>query len=175
MRVEIGHILSAKHLGWVAVVFFTVLLSTLSAQGPEKEWRVGASKADITPEEPIRLSGYGSRTQPTIEIDDRLFTRAMCLQYGEQPPLILVSLDAIGLSAFLTDQIHAKLKELYSLERKQVVLCTTHSHTAPQLDDVLPNLYSTPLTEVRTDPACPTSVARQSTRLFESSENRSNA
>ena len=147
MRAEIGHILSAKCLGCVAVVLFTVLPGMLSAQGPEKEWQVGASKADITPDMPVRLSGYGSRTQPTSEIDDRLFARAICLKHGQQPPLVLVSLDAIGLSASLTDRIHAKLKKLYSLERKQVVLCTSHSHTGPQLDDVLPNLYSTPLTE----------------------------
>jgi putative membrane-bound dehydrogenase-like protein len=148
MRAEIGHILSAKCLRFVAVAFLTVLPGMLSAQDPEKEWQVGASKADITPDMPVRLSGYGSRTQPTSDIDDRLFARAMCFKHGQQKPLILVSLDAIGLSASLTDRIHAKLKELYSLERKQVVLCTSHSHTGPQLDDVLPNLYSTPLTEV---------------------------
>ena len=162
MRAEIRHFLCAKCLGRVAVLFFTVLNgtffpSTLSAQTPENEWQVGASKADITPEVPVRLSGYGSRTQPTIELDDRLFARAMCLKHGQQAPLILVSLDAIGLSASLTDQIHSKLKELYSLERKQVVLCTSHSHTAPQLDDVLPNLYSTPLTEVERDSMSTTS------------------
>ena len=119
--------------------------SSLSAQSLKSEWKVGAAKSDITPEVPVRLSGYGSRTQATAEIDDRLFARAMTLKHGEQPPLVIVSLDAIGLSASLTDQIHAQLRERFSLERKQVVLCTTHSHTAPQLDDVLPNLYSTPL------------------------------
>ena len=117
----------------------------LLAPSSSGEWTVGSAKADITPDVPVRLSGYGSRTLSTAEIDDRLFARAMTLKYAEQPPLVIVSLDAIGLSASLTDQIHAQLRNRFSLERKQVVLCTSHSHTAPQLDDVLPNLYSTPL------------------------------
>ena len=124
---------------------FIVVPGSLSAQSSKCEWKVGAAKTDITPEVPVRLSGYGSRTQSTAEIDDRLFARAMTLKHGEQPPIVIVSLDAIGLSASLTDQIHTQLRERFSLERKQVVLCTTHSHTAPQLDGVLPNLYSTPL------------------------------
>ena len=117
----------------------------LLAPSSSGEWKVGAAKADITPDVPVRLSGYGSRTLSTAEIDDRLFARVMTLKYAEQPPLVIVSLDAIGLSASLTDQIHTQLRSRFSLERKQVVLCTSHSHTAPQLDDVLPNLYSTPL------------------------------
>ncbi|HUP79548.1 MAG TPA: neutral/alkaline non-lysosomal ceramidase N-terminal domain-containing protein, partial [Pirellula sp.] len=129
-------------IAWLLFCFKPV---SLVAQSPNGEWKVGAAKADITPDVPVRLSGYGSRTQSTAEIDDRLFARAMTLKYAEQPPLVIVSLDAIGLSASLTDQIHTQLRSRFSLERKQVVLCTSHSHTAPQLDDVLPNLYSTPL------------------------------
>ncbi len=139
---------NSETLRWVALLGISLFNSSLLwAQSPFGEWRVGAAKADITPDVPVRLSGYGNRSQSTSEIEDRLFVRAMTLQHGELPPLVIVSLDAIGLSASLTDQIHARLKEKYLLDRKQVVLCTTHSHTAPQLDDVLPNLYSTPLRE----------------------------
>ena len=121
---------------------------SLFAQSPASEWKVGAAKIDITPDLPVRLSGYGSRNMPTAEVEDRLFARSMTLKHADQPPLVIVSIDAIGLSATLTDQIHAQLSDRFSLERKQVVLCTTHSHTAPHLDDVLPNLFSTPLTDV---------------------------
>jgi putative membrane-bound dehydrogenase-like protein len=129
------------------------LSQSLQAQSPRDQsdaskWTVGAAKTDITPDLPLRLSGYGSRAIPTADVEDRLFARAMTLKHADLPPLVIVSIDAIGLSASLTDQIHSQLLQRFSLERKQVVLCTTHSHTAPQLDDVLPNLYSTPLTDV---------------------------
>ena len=120
---------------------------SLFAQPATAEWKVGASKIDITPDLPVRLSGYGSRTMPTADVEDRLFARAMTLKHVDQPPLVIVSVDAIGLSASLTDKIHAHLSERFSLERKQVVLCTTHSHTAPHLDDILPNLFSASLTD----------------------------
>ncbi|MEY2611216.1 MAG: Neutral/alkaline non-lysosomal ceramidase, N-terminal, partial [Planctomycetota bacterium] len=43
------------------------------------KWFVGVAKTDITPEEPVRLSGYASRTTPATEIEDRLFARALIL------------------------------------------------------------------------------------------------
>ena len=137
-----------------AAILTTLLLGlgaansqSLFAQLAAAEWKVGASKIDITPDLPVRLSGYGSRTMPTADVEDRLFARAMTLKHVDQPPLVIVSVDAIGLSASLTDKIHAHLSERFSLERKQVVLCTTHSHTAPHLDDILPNLFSASLTD----------------------------
>ena len=138
----------AKILTIVLLGTVFVFPNSLRAQSEVSEWKVGAAKTDITPDLPVRLSGYGSRTKPTADVEDRLFARAMTLKHADHPPLVIVSVDAIGLSASLTDQIHSQLSERFLLERKQVVLCTTHSHTAPQLDDVLPNLYSTPLTDV---------------------------
>ena len=88
---------NSKNLRWFAVLtIFLLNPCLLWAQSPASEWRVGAAKADITPELPVRLSGYGNRSQSTSEIEDRLFARAMTLQHGELPPLVIVSLDAIG-------------------------------------------------------------------------------
>ena len=144
-----SQILNSVFLGFIfGLIGLIVANQSLLAQSPPSEWKVGAAKIDITPDLPVRLSGYGSRTMPTAEVEDRLFARPMTLKHADQPPLVIVSIDAIGLSASLTDKIHAQLSDRFSLERKQVVLCTTHSHTAPHLDDVLPNLFSTPLTEV---------------------------
>jgi len=134
--------------------FFLLCLNTLllgsiisPARSADSSWRAGAAKTDITPIEPVRLSGYGNRTESTREVDDRLFVRAMAFQHADQPISIIVSIDAIGLSATLTDRICTQISERFKIGRNQLVLCTTHSHTAPQLEDVLTNLLSTPLSD----------------------------
>ena len=39
----------------------------------------GFGKADITPKKPLRLSGYGSRSEPSEGVDEPLFVRATAL------------------------------------------------------------------------------------------------
>jgi putative membrane-bound dehydrogenase-like protein len=121
---------------------------------------VGAAKIDITPDEAVRLSGYASRLEPTLAIEDRLFVRALVLRPvasqstdpdsaspTPESPLVLVSIDAIGISPQMTEAILEKVAPAIGTHRSRVVLCTTHAHTAPHLDGVLPNLFGPPMSE----------------------------
>ena len=126
---------------------FVLITPFVYSQTTASNWQAGAAKIDITPKEAMRLSGYGNRIKPTAEMDDPLFARAMAIKHEDQSPLIIVSIDAIGLSATLTDRICSQVQERFSIRRNQMVLCTTHSHSAPQLEDLLPNIFSTPMTD----------------------------
>ena len=55
------------------LVSICVFLQTETAIGQD----FGFSKIEITPEKPIRLSGYGSRTVPSEGVDEKLFVRAL--------------------------------------------------------------------------------------------------
>jgi hypothetical protein len=69
-------------VGTIAPILFLcgcVWSSSASFADESPKWFVGVAKTDITPEEPVRLSGYASRTTPATEIEDRLFARALVL------------------------------------------------------------------------------------------------
>jgi putative membrane-bound dehydrogenase-like protein len=128
------------------------LSEPLNAQ--QTTWRAGVAKTDITPEIPVRLSGYASRNKPFASIADRLYARALVLEptnpaeaqpTPESQPLVIVSIDAIGISSLMTEQILAEVLPELSIPRSRIVLCTTHSHTAPHLDATIPNLFGSPL------------------------------
>ncbi len=149
---------------WLPLSVSLLLVPNVFAVGQSPTgWQAGAARIDITPTRPVRLSGYGSRTQSTDQVDDPLHVRALALRFAEQAPLVLVSIDAIGLSATLTDRVTAMLHEQNGLERHQVVFCTSHSHTAPQLEDLLPNLFTVPLRDDERE-----EMMRYSQRLVES-------
>ena len=127
-----------------------------SVDGISSNWLVGASKIDITPEEPVRLSGYASRLAPSDGIEDRLWARALIMSpqspeskeptEGLQPDsLVIVSIDAIGISAVMTERILDKVLPTLKIPRSRIVFCTTHSHTAPHLDGLIPNLFGVPM------------------------------
>ncbi len=108
----------------------------------------GFGKADITPAKPLRLSGYGNRSEPSKGVDERLSVRAMALRAGAEGPLhVIVSVDTIGVPGTLTKAIHQRIARQHGIPRSQFVLCCTHSHTAPHITVGLMNLFATPLTD----------------------------
>jgi len=121
-------------------------------------WLVGAAKVDITPDEPVRLSGYASRLTPSAGIEDRLSARALVMSPRapdqtapsiglDADSLVIVSIDAIGISAVMTEKVLEKVLPTLKIPRSRIVFCTTHSHTAPHLDGLIPNLFGVPMPE----------------------------
>ena len=135
------------------MILFALVVNASSMSAQAAEWRVGFGKADITPTEPIRLSGYASRAKAYDSIADPLHARAMMIVQDGQPQssaIVIVSIDSIALTAAMTINVATWANEKFGIERSQLVLCSSHSHAAPHLAGGLNNLYSTPLTEEET-------------------------
>lgn len=118
------------------------------------DFQAGVARVDVTPTEPVRLSGYAVRSKPFEAIDTPLFARALVLREGDGPLRALVAVDSIGLPGDLTVEIAKMLKEKHGLQRDDLVISGTHSHTAPQLTRGLDNLYTVPQSaeeQARTD------------------------
>ncbi len=142
---------SARQWHRMATLFSVALVFGMSAcvfhreVFAESQWLSGAAKLEITPTESVRLSGYAIRERVMSGVDDPLFVRALAMKPIDGEWMVLVSIDSIGLPAEITDRILEKLGRLHQLERKQVVLCATHSHTTPHLMGMLENLFAEPL------------------------------
>lgn len=110
-------------------------------------WQAGVAKVDITPEEPLRLSGYGNRSEVSQGVEQRLFARALVIRRGDTT-LALVSADIIGWPATLVEEaIAPRVAQECGIPRACLALCATHTHTAPQLHGGLTNIFRTPLSE----------------------------
>lgn len=113
-------------------------------------WRVGLAKVDITPEEPLRLSGYATRVESHTGVADPLAARAMVISPADAAvdaqSLVLISIDSIGVTSVMTVALAQWLEQQYSIPRNQLVVASTHSHAAPQVDGLLLNIYREPST-----------------------------
>ena len=139
------YILAAFLLG-VLLITVTYLLSdpptsdtpTAALNGPLIP--VGAAKIDITPDRPIRLSGYGSRTEPSEGVAQRLNAKA--LAFGDDASLsVLVTFDAIGVPAWVSQELSERLQSKVSLPRARLVVAASHTHAAPALYGNLPYMF----------------------------------
>jgi neutral ceramidase len=104
-------------------------------------WRAGTGRADITPRGPIWMAGYGSRDKPSEGVDAPLHARALALQFGEEPPLVLISAEIIGFRRELAEEIAGKLQAKFKLPRENVLLVATHTHTGPVIGKNLKGMF----------------------------------
>ncbi|MFG0262985.1 MAG: neutral/alkaline non-lysosomal ceramidase N-terminal domain-containing protein, partial [Novipirellula sp. JB048] len=117
--------------GIVLVLFAT------PASAEELPWKVGAAKRVITPEQPIAMAGYASRTSPAKGKLTELWAKALVIQDETGNRGVIVTLDLVGIGRELTDAVCASLQQRHGLSRDQIVLCTSHTHTGPVVGDKL--------------------------------------
>jgi hypothetical protein len=102
---------------------------------------VGAAQVDITPDYPIRLSGYGLRQKESEGIDQHIFAQALAIGGDKKSLVVLITVDNVAVPAYLREEVAARLAKKAGLRNERFALCSTHTHTAPMLTGVCPNLF----------------------------------
>jgi hypothetical protein len=105
--------------------------------------QVGVARIDITPELPIRLSGYQSaaRANEATQVERRLFGRALAIGSDAQQPVVLITAEIIGVSDEITRAVAEALQRSHRIDRARVAVCVTHVHTGPHIRGVLPHMF----------------------------------
>ena len=112
---------------------FVLGVGLLSGLACAAEWRAGAARVDITPEEPIWMSGYASRNKPSEGVLQRLHARALVLEDRRGEKIVIVSTDLIGLPRSLTDVAGARLHKEHGIARERILFNSSHTHTGPMV------------------------------------------
>ena len=129
--------------GTCVLLSLTVLAgSTVSAQ-PADQYSVGVAVVDVTPDYPIRLNGFGNRREETETVSQRIFARALAISHGDQTPLVLVTLDSLGVRTSMVDEVGRRLQESHQLPRQNLALTFSHSHCTPKVNGASDNIFST--------------------------------
>lgn len=105
-------------------------------------YQVGVAKVEITPSYPVRLTGYGNRTAEATEVEQPLFAKALAIRSGDAPPVVLVTVDTLGVSAAMTEAVAARLQKEIDLPRANLAICASHTHSAPALPSVAGLIFS---------------------------------
>src|SRR5438093_3843951 len=123
-------------------------LLTISIQGAERPKDlvlVGAAKVDITPEYPIRLSGYAVRKKESEGVAQHLWAKALAIGSDKSGPALLSPVDNCGVPASIRNAVVERLRQKQAMDPKRIVLCSSHTHTGPCLAGNLPTLFGEPI------------------------------
>ena len=107
---------------------------------------VGVAKVDVTPDYPVRLPGYASRKTESEGVLQPLWAKALAIGNDEgDGPAVMLTIDNCGVPENVTEEVAARLKAKAGIKRERVVICSTHTHTAPWLQGFLPLHYLEPI------------------------------
>lgn len=106
---------------------------------------VGVGKVDITPDYPIRLTGYASRQKESEGVVQRLYARALAFGSDAEKPAVLITVENCGIPATIRDQVATRLRKKKHIDPDRLVLCSTHTHTGPWVEGFAPNIFGGPI------------------------------
>ena len=103
---------------------------------PAGQLRIGWASTDLTPEDPVVLTGF-SRARVSEGVMDPITATVLVIESirdGDAAGnVIMVSCDLISISDELRDRVRAKVKQsLPEIDANTVVLNATHTHCAPE-------------------------------------------
>ncbi len=123
------------------------LLACCAAALPGASMRAGVARVEITPRGPIWMSGYAARTHPSEGVRQPLWARALAIEPGSGGRVVIVATDLIGFPAEVADQIAARAKREFGLDRSRLVLNSSHTHTGPVVWPNLSTMFELPPAE----------------------------
>lgn len=131
---------------WIFAPTALMAAFLIGSPAPAQEQQVGVAQVDITPEEPIRLMGYGNRSEPATEIAQRLRAKALAVGGAEAPgPFVFVAVDNCIVPGGLVEELARRLNDRAGLPRERLMVCATHTHNAPSLSDSIPFIFPVPV------------------------------
>lgn len=121
---------------WLQPVVLTFLVALTGVLGPRTGFadddaalQAGIVQVDITPEKPVKMSGYAGRKQLSEGVHDPLSARVVAFQSGPAK-LVLVSTDLIGFYDTY-EPIRDAICEQCNLQPDQLFLSGIHTHSGP--------------------------------------------
>jgi hypothetical protein len=125
--------------GLTGVVLFLAML--LPGPSQAAGWKAGVASVVITPAEPMWMSGYASRDHASEGTLHDLRAKALVFEDSRQQRAVLVTLDLVGIDRQTSRSICERLREQHQLERRQIALATSHTHTGPVVGTNLAPMY----------------------------------
>jgi hypothetical protein len=123
----------------------SVAALTLSASGESQLREAGVAEINITPDYPIRLTGYAARKTESQGVAQRLYARALALGSDKDKPALLITVDNCGVPANVRDEVVGRLEKRKHLDPARITICSTHTHSGPWLNGFAPNIFGAPI------------------------------
>lgn len=123
-------------------VFGPMVILLCSVSTVTAGWKAGTAAVKITPDPAIWMTGYGGRDHVAEGVLHDLWAKALVLEDGQGERVVLITLDLCGIGRESANAICNGLKASHGLERRQIAINCSHTHTGPSIRGYLPALFA---------------------------------
>jgi len=109
---------------------------------PSQAIDAGIARVDVTPSEPIRLTGYGGRRTNNVGVEQKLWAKALALGSDREGPALLLTLDNCGIAESTYRELVSRLTKKTRLKQAGIAIACSHTHSGPCTTDWAPNIFS---------------------------------
>lgn len=117
------------------------ILVTYAQDEEETLWKAGTARVVITPEKPTWMAGYSARDKPSDGMLHDLWAKALTLEDMQGHRILLITMDLIGLDRQFSQNLTNQLMKRYGLNRSDIILSTSHTHSGPVINENLKFIY----------------------------------
>ena len=106
-----------------------------------KPLNIGLARVSITPETPVRLTGYSSRDIPFEGVQHELWAKAMAFGDEKKGHHIIISLDILGIPHRVTERVRDALAKEIGISPANLSICASHTHSGPQIGNIVSHFH----------------------------------
>src|ERR1051326_60921 len=110
------------------------------AEGPPR--LIGVAKVDVTPSEPIRLTGFASRKTNSTGVEQKIWGKALAIGSDAENPAVLMTLDNCGIAEITYRELAQRLEKKAGLKPDRLAVSCSHTHCGPCTTDWAPNIFA---------------------------------
>src|SRR4026207_1324423 len=111
----------------ITIIGFIPLFSVAQTAGNGGFVKLGVSQINITPGQPVMMSGYAARKTPSTGIHDSLFASALFFSDAQNKALIITA-DVIGFQSVFVDSLKKMISEKTGVPPDRIMIAALHNH-----------------------------------------------
>ncbi|MHC4994128.1 MAG: neutral/alkaline non-lysosomal ceramidase N-terminal domain-containing protein [Planctomycetota bacterium] len=120
-----------KHIPIViALILASCGASTFAQDAP---WKAAAATVVITPDEPMWMAGYASRTKPSEGKAQDLFAKALAVEDADGARFVVVTTDLLGITPELRNDVVRQVQKSHHLPDHALLMNASHTHCGPEI------------------------------------------
>jgi hypothetical protein len=125
----------------VCSILAVLLLGAALLPAAEPTWKAGLARVVITPKEPVWMAGYAGRDHPAEGVLHDLWVKALTLEDPDGNRGVIVTSDLEAVPGAFAKRICDRLERRCGLQRRQIMITCSHTHSAPVVACDEPGCY----------------------------------
>ena len=116
-------------------ILVALLGALLMPLGTADAMKIGIGRVVITPQSPVWLAGYASRTAPGESALHDIWAKALAVEDETGAKFVIVTADLIGFYMNVTEPIAKAVEAKHGIPRDNILFNASHTHCSPVVDN----------------------------------------